>query len=173
MLFLQLKKILYKIYKKFIFYIINLLPTSNFFNLKRFLLISTGINIGYNTKIQTPIFLNTNLYLSIGNNTFIGSSFKILGHGHVFIGDNCDLSNEILILTGSHIIGDNLRRAGEGYTSNLIIENSCWIGARSTIISGIVIKNSSIIGACSFVNKTILENTIVAGIPAKTIRTLN
>lgn len=53
---------------------------------------------------------------------------------------------------------------------NINIENDVWIGANSTIMSGVKISNGSIIGATATVTKDVPPYAIVAGNPAKIIR---
>jgi acetyltransferase-like isoleucine patch superfamily enzyme len=53
---------------------------------------------------------------------------------------------------------------------NIIIENDVWIGAKSTIMSGLKIGNGSVIGACSVVTKDVPPYAIVAGNPAKIVK---
>jgi len=50
------------------------------------------------------------------------------------------------------------------------IEDDVWIGAGATILDGVSIGKGAIVGASSLVNKNVPEYTIVAGIPAKTIK---
>lgn len=53
---------------------------------------------------------------------------------------------------------------------NIIIENDVWIGAKSTIMSGVKIGNGAIVGATSTVTKDIPPFAIVAGNPAKVVK---
>ena len=53
---------------------------------------------------------------------------------------------------------------------DIIIENDVWIGAKSTIMSGVRIGNGSIIGATSTVTRNVPPYAIVAGNPAKLIK---
>ena len=53
---------------------------------------------------------------------------------------------------------------------NINIENDVWIGAYSTIMSGVKIGNGAVIGASSVVTKDIPPYAIVAGNPAKIIK---
>ena len=56
------------------------------------------------------------------------------------------------------------------YPKPIKIGNNVWIGSNATILQGITIGDGAIIGANSVVKKDVPENTIAAGVPAKTIR---
>lgn len=56
-------------------------------------------------------------------------------------------------------------------TKPVVIEDHVWIGAGSTILKGVTLGAGSIIGAGSVVTKDVLSNTVVAGNPAKVIKT--
>jgi acetyltransferase-like isoleucine patch superfamily enzyme len=53
---------------------------------------------------------------------------------------------------------------------DIIIENDVWIGAKSTILSGVKLYNGSVVGAGSIVTKDVPPYSIVAGNPAKVIK---
>ena len=157
---------------KIILFIINkFLLGVHFFKLKRELLKFAGITIGKNTKVVGPIILNT-YNVIIGDECWIGRGFTVDGNGKVHIGNKCDFAPEVLISTGSHIIGDSMRRAGEGLTKHTIIGSGTWVGTRSTIIEGSNIGDGCIVGACSLINKSFGNNLIIAGTPGKVIRNL-
>lgn len=62
---------------------------------------------------------------------------------------------------------------GMGHPSckgDIIIENDVWIGAKSTIMSGVKISNGAVVGAGSVVTKDVPPYAIVAGNPAKIIK---
>ncbi len=59
--------------------------------------------------------------------------------------------------------------------SYIHIKKGVYIGMRSTIIAdeeGITIGENSIVGAASLVNKSLPDNVIAAGVPAKVIKSL-
>jgi acetyltransferase-like isoleucine patch superfamily enzyme len=91
---------------------------------------------------------------------------------NIFIGDECMFAREIMIRNNDgHIILD--RETGEvlNKPEDIVIENNVWIGMRSVILKGSLVKSGSVIGAMSLVNKKFdEENILIAGVPAKKIR---
>jgi maltose O-acetyltransferase len=77
------------------------------------------------------------------------------------------------MIVGSHQIGLNKRRAGDGVARSIRIGDGCWIGANVTIIDGVEISDGCVIAAGSLVNSNIPSNVLVAGIPAIIKRKLN
>jgi len=53
---------------------------------------------------------------------------------------------------------------------DVIIGHDVWIGAGTTILSGVRIGNGAVVGACSVVTRDVPSYGIVAGNPAKLIR---
>lgn len=53
---------------------------------------------------------------------------------------------------------------------NIEIENDVWIGAKSTIMSGVKIGNGSVVGSCSVVTKDVPPYAIVVGNPARVVK---
>jgi maltose O-acetyltransferase len=54
----------------------------------------------------------------------------------------------------------------------ITIGNDVWIGGSCVILPGITIGNNSIIAAGSVVTKDVLTNSIVAGNPAKILKSI-
>lgn len=163
---------LYGIKKRIYLFIVNkvYVGTKNF-EKKRKLLNSIGYEIGVNTKIVGPIECYGKLI--IGENCWIGKNLKVNGNGTVTIGDNCDIAPEVTFQTGGHLIGSFERRAGEGRIYNQSVGNGTWIGGRTTILNETHIGNSCVVAGCACVIKNVADNTVVGGVPAKEIRSLN
>lgn len=59
------------------------------------------------------------------------------------------------------------------YGYNIFIGKNVWIGGNCCILPGITIKDNAVIGAGSVVTKDVPANVVVAGNPAKIIKTID
>jgi acetyltransferase-like isoleucine patch superfamily enzyme len=139
---------------------------------KAYLLGLRGFNIGENVRVVSSVKIKLR-HLSIGSNTFIGFETLIEGgNAWVNIGKNVDIAPRCAILTGSHDIGNSDHRAGKGKSNDIMIGDGTWICASSTILGGVHIGKGCIVAAGSLVREDIEDNSLVAGVPAKTIKKL-
>lgn len=162
-------------------YIINLilffLPPSpdRFRKLKIFLLSWAGHKISKSARFMR--IRVQGIQLIVGDNTFIGDETFISGvpMTTVKIGNNCDISSKVNIVTGTHKINSrNIEKAaGEGYGKDIRIGDGVWIGVGVTLLPGVSIGKGAIIAAGSLVNKNIPDYQIWGGVPARFIRTRN
>lgn len=119
---------------------------------------SLGCTIGDNNRFTGRLYLGTEPYLiEIGSNNLIAGCHFHTHDGGVNVLNNLDYFN------GTHM--DIMGR--------IRIGNNCFIGAGTRIMKGVVIGDNCIIGASSIVTKDVPANTVVAGIPAKMICTIN
>lgn len=159
--------------KKVILFFINHFMVGNYlWEIKNILLRFAGISIGHNVKIVGPIKIDVCSNLSIGNNCWIGKNLNIIGNADVIIGDYCDFAPDVFLETGTHEIGNTERRAGRGYCESIHIGSGCWIGIRTTILPGVKIGNGCVVAAGAVVNKSVRENVLIGGVPAKIIKVL-
>lgn len=105
----------------------------------------------------------------IGDNCRI-SRFAILDRAHpkgIYIGNNTRILLEAMI-----IAHDYERGKLDGYSMwcDTRIGNNCVIGGRSMIMPGVTIGDHVYVGGGSVVTKSVPDHCIVAGNPAKIIR---
>ena len=75
------------------------------------------------------------------------------------------------MVTENHPIDPNTRKHLD--LKSIIIKRNAWIGAGATILPGVTVGDNSIVAAGAVVNKDVPPNTIVGGIPAKLIKSIN
>lgn len=56
--------------------------------------------------------------------------------------------------------------------SPIVIKRNAWIGAGATILPGVIVGENSVVAAGAVVSRDVPPNTVVAGIPAKVVKTI-
>lgn len=141
-----------------------------------------NITVGSNTEIKSYSRLQTFLeegeqsYIKIGNDSFFGFRLSIQATAPVEIGNNNVFGSDVSIVSHNHgmEIVDGKPFMDQPLTSAPIkIGNNVWAGDKVTILPGVTIGNNVILAAGSIVNKSVPDNAMVAGIPAKIIKMYN
>nr|WP_312032312.1 acyltransferase [Hujiaoplasma nucleasis] len=124
---------------------------------------------GKNINIEKGAVFNH--LVSLGDNSGIGVNCEILGP--VEIGDFVNMGPEVIVYTQNHEFRRTdipMQKQGYSEIEPVTIGNDVWIGRRVIILPGVVIGEGAIIGAGAIVTKDVKPYTIVAGNPAKLIR---
>jgi acetyltransferase-like isoleucine patch superfamily enzyme len=143
---------------------------------------------------DVAIYHFVNLYgCEIGDGTRIGSFVEIqkgarIGHhckisSHTFICEGVTVEDEVFIGHGVNFINDNYPRAttatgllqadSDWQVAPTVVKRGASIGTGATILGGVLIGARAIVGAGSVVTKDVPAETIVAGNPARIVRTLD
>lgn len=113
--------------------------------------------------------------LHIGNNTGISGS-TVCATKSIIIGNNVLIGSGCLITDSDAHPIDYIERqqCQDNRTSSapIVIGNNVFIGARSIVLKGVTIGDRAVIGAGSVVTKDVPADCIVAGNPAKIIKSL-
>ena len=132
-----------------------------------------GCEIGDNTKIGP--FVEIQKGAKIGNNckiqshTFICEGVTI--EDHAFIGHNVTFINDLY--PRSTTDGGSLQTEEDWAVVPTIIKRGASIGSSATLLCGVTVGEKAIVGAGSVVTKDVPPNSIVAGNPARVIRTID
>lgn len=106
----------------------------------------------------------------IGKEVFINFDCIFLDQGGITIEDGVLIGPGVKIITESHPEDPSIRHSLQ--TKPVIIRRKAWIGAGASILPGVVIGENAIVAAGAVVTKNVPDNTIVAGVPAKHMRTI-
>jgi acetyltransferase-like isoleucine patch superfamily enzyme len=111
-------------------------------------------------------------FMRIGNGSGVNHYTVLYGHGGLTIGNFVWFAAHCLVIPANHgICADDMPIFKQPITTKgIAIGDDVWIGAHCTILDGVTIGSGAVIAAGSVVTKTVKARTIVAGVPAKTLR---
>ena len=141
---------------------------------------ANGIKLGDHVSIArdailfcTGIIAQQGTGITIGDRTGIGARAFIAGQGGITIGNDVITGPNIQIFSENHNFNDtSIAIKDQGVTKQpTVIGNDCWLGGGISILAGVTIGDGCIIAAGSVVTKSVPPNSIVAGVPAKVIKT--
>ena len=131
-----------------------------------------GCEVGDETKIGAFVEIQKNARIGrrckISSHTFICEGVTIedhvfIGHGVVFINDSYPKATTA---TG------DLQTAADWKVENTIVKKGASIGSGSTILSNVTIGEGAMVGAGSVVTHDVPAGAVVAGNPARVLRSL-
>ena len=92
--------------------------------------------------------------------------------GGVEIGEDTMIGPNVSLLTSGHPTTVADRRAGITIAP-IHIGANVWIGAGATVLGGITVGDGAVVAAGAVVSRDVPPATLVAGVPARAIRTLD
>jgi len=112
--------------------------------------------------------------IRIGADSLIGEMNVLRGQGGIDIGDRVFTSPMVQILAVNHVFADPTRPFVEqGITAQgIVIEDDVWVGAGAVICDGVRVGRGSVIGAGAVVTRDVPPHSVVAGVPAKVVKTI-
>lgn len=130
----------------------------------------TGQRIDDSFNMFPPFYTDCGINLHIGKNVFFNSGCRFQDQGGIYIGDGALIGHNVVLATINH--GLSPAHRGTNYPAPIHIGNNVWIGANSTVLPGITIGDNAVIAAGAVVTKNVEANTVVGGVPARPIRTI-
>ena len=113
--------------------------------------------------------------ITLDYNVSIYNGGMLVARDCIQIGENTGIAYQVLILTSSNPRGplNKLVRIYKKESKPVTIGCNCWIGARVTILPGVKIGNFCVVAAGSVVTKDVPDYSVVGGVPAKVVKTLD
>ena len=141
-----------------------------FFSWRNFILRMFGAKIGRNVQIFPSARIMFPWLLIVEDNVVISWDVKIYNLGVITIGAHTVVSQYAHLCGGTHDYSTSdftLLRTG------LTIGKNVWIAADAFIGPDVIVGDNSVVGARAVVLSNVGPNTLVAGNPAKAIRSID
>ncbi len=132
-----------------------------------------GCEIGDETKIGA--------FVEIQKNAKVGKRCKI--SSHTFVCEGVTIEDNVFVGHGVTFVNDSYPRATtsdgglqtekDWHVELTVVKKGASIGSGATILSKVTIGENAIVGAGSVVTKDVPPNKIVAGNPARQLRSIN
>jgi acetyltransferase-like isoleucine patch superfamily enzyme len=129
----------------------------------------TGRSVESSVTVFPPFYCEFGKNLSLGKDVFINMGCRFQDTGGITLGDGTLIGHGSTLTTLNHGI-DPARRA-DMIPAPVVIGRKVWLGAGVTVVPGVTIGDGAIVGAGAVVTKDVPANAVVAGVPAKVIRT--
>ncbi|GGD29003.1 acetyltransferase [Microbacterium faecale] len=131
----------------------------------------TGRDVPASFRIFPPFTTDCGTNIRLGERVFVNSGCRFQDQGGITIGDDALIGHNTVIATLNHDL-DPATRATT-VPKPVVIGDSVWIGANATILPGVTIGDGAVVAAGAVVTADVAARTIVAGVPARRIRTLD
>lgn len=155
----------------------GILPHQTFSRTRTVLLRAAGVRIGEHSLVLGPVHLsgdgNPCRFLRVGKNTIITGPLRADLGAPVEIGDRVRIGHDVMLLTIDHDIGYPHLRSGTTRYAGITIGDGAWLASRVTVLPGVNIGAGSIVAGGAVVKHDVPPHTMVAGVPARVVRTLN
>lgn len=122
-------------------------------------------------RVFPPFYTDFGKNITVGKNVFINACCHFQDQGGITLGDNCLVGHNVVFATLNHGFAPEERQSM--LLAPIVVGRNVWIGSNSTILQGVTIGDNSIIAAGSVVTKDVPANAIVAGVPARFIRSIS
>jgi acetyltransferase-like isoleucine patch superfamily enzyme len=117
--------------------------------------IEEGVPTKYHWVVQNVQNFHLGYKTDIGAFTYINAKYGVIVEDYVQIGSHCSIYSVSTI---------------DDKNGQVVLRKNCKVGSHSVIMPGVTIGENAIIGACSFVNRDVPDNSLAAGTPARVIK---
>lgn len=140
------------------------------------IVIGDGVRFSGKPSIGFSNITQSQPVLQVGNGVFIGHNASFAIAQSVIVGDHTLIAGGVSVRDfDGHPIDPVERRSSptpaEGIRS-VVIGNDVWIGSGATILKGVTIGDRSIVATQAVVTKDVPQDSVVAGNPARVVRTI-
>ncbi|MEA2591982.1 MAG: maltose O-acetyltransferase [Actinomycetota bacterium] len=129
-------------------------------------------SLGEGTYIRAPFYCDYGYQTFVGARAFANFGLVALDVAPIRIGDDVQIGPNVQLLTPTHPVEPDARRAGVEGGRPITIGDNVWLGGGVIVCPGVTIGENSVVGAGAVVVKSLPANVLAVGNPARAIRSL-
>lgn len=125
-----------------------------------------GLSIGRGSRILLGTTFQGISHIEIGEHSYINTRCHLDGRGGIRIGNNVNISNFSIVITGSHSKSSDEFSYRTGFVN---IDDFCWLGTHAIVLDKTHLRVKVVVGAGSVIKGDTEENSVYVGVPAKKV----
>jgi maltose O-acetyltransferase len=126
-------------------------------------------HVGQDVVVRPPFYCEYGA-ISIGDRTFVNVEAVMLDVAPITVGAACQIATRVQLLTATHPIDPEPRRAGWEYGEPITLADNVWLGGGVIVCPGVSIGEDTVVGAGAVVTKDLPAGVVAAGVPARVLR---
>lgn len=127
---------------------------------------------GPGSVIRPPFYCDYGYNLQIGARTFVNFGLVALDVAPIVIGDDVQFGPNVQLLTPTHPIEAEPRRAKWEAARPITIGDNVWLGGGAIVLPGVEIGEDTVVGAGAVVTKDLPPQVVAVGNPARVVRSV-
>jgi maltose O-acetyltransferase len=127
---------------------------------------------GEGSEIKPPVRCDYGFRIRVGARTFVNYGLVALDVASIEIGDDVQIGPNVQLLTPTHPVDPDARRAKWEAAEPIAIQGNVWLGGGVIVLPGVTIGENTVVGAGSIVTKDLPPNVVAAGNPARVVRSI-
>ncbi|MGW7005646.1 sugar O-acetyltransferase [Streptomyces sp. NPDC054933] len=130
-------------------------------------------SVGEDVRIRPPFRCDYGYHISIGTGTFVNFGAVFLDSAPITIGAYAQIGPNVQLLTPTHELDAERRRAGWEKADPVVIGDNVWLGGGVIVCPGVTIAENTVVGAGAVVTRDLPPGVLAVGNPARAVRTLD
>jgi len=137
---------------------------------RRRLLLDLLGSVGEDVEIRPPLFCDYGSQIRIGARTFVNCNLVALDVARITIGEDVQIGPNVQLLTPTHPIEPEPRRAKIEAARPIAIGDNVWLGGGVIVCPGVSIGANTVVGAGAVVTRHLPAGVVAVGNPARVVR---
>jgi maltose O-acetyltransferase len=129
-------------------------------------------SVGEGTDVRPPFYCDYGKQTHIGARTFINFGLVALDVARITIGDDVQIGPRVQLLTPTHQLEPEPRRAKWESARPITIESNVWLAGGVIVCPGVTIGANTVVGAGAVVTRDLPAGVLALGAPASVVRSL-